>query len=646
MTFRFGSVCSGIEAASVAWHPLGWQAAWLSEIEPFPSAVLAHHYPDVPNLGDMTTIADRIRAGLVEAPDMLCGGTPCQAFSVAGQRRSLSDERGNLSLVFCELADSIDDQRFFDGLEPCIVFWENVPGVLSTRDNAFGCFLGQLAGEDCALEPPGAKWADAGAVFGPKRAIAWRVLDAQYFGVAQRRRRVFVVASARKGFDPAAVLFEFDGVRRDSAPSREAREGTAGGAGSGPDRSGWPADVASTLNAAFGDKQGLEDQHALSGASLFVPSISPCLETQAGSLRQPCTQAYVVTPPLTSSMATPLGNGGKDSFIVPMVAHSLRGEGFDASEDGTGRGTPLVPVAFNCEAQADQLPSKYADTSIHSAVTCSQRPAVAYAIQAGALRTNPASGPDGVGVQADHAYTQEARSEVQAVAIRTAQTGSNGWGVNTDGVAYTLDSAQQAVATYTLGGGYGRLGGGASPGADDLPARPMREMLGKQGGGASQERGLEGQPTGKSGAALPELPHEGTPDAEALRDLRGAAEGSRLLQQASDSPEANGRPNGDLDSGQGNVLDGRLRQAAPLNGLVRHAPTAPASFAVRRLTPRECERLQGFPDCYTATPWRKKPASECPDGPRYKALGNSWAVPCVRWIGRRIFAELHKDDGL
>ncbi len=702
MTFRFGSVCSGIEAASVAWHPLGWQAAWLSEIEPFPSAVLAHHYPDVPNLGDMTTIADRIRAGLVEAPDMLCGGTPCQAFSVAGQRRSLSDERGNLSLVFCKLADSIDDQRFFDGLEPCIVFWENVPGVLSTGDNAFGCFLGQLAGEDCALEPPGGKWTDAGAVFGPKRAIAWRVLDAQYFGLAQRRRRVFVVASARKGFDPAAVLFEFDGVRRDSAPSREAREGTAAstarsvalrgregggtaelgedcgltlrassGGGDKPHVLTWPAEIACTLNASFGDKQGLEDQHVNGGRRYFpLPDIAGCLQERDAKGSDSDTKPGHLIPVI---------GGGFD------VAHSLRGEGFDASEDGTGRGTPLVPVAFNCEAQADQLPSKYADTSIHSAVTCSQRPAVAYAIQAGALRTNPASGPDGVGVQADHAYTQEARSEVQVVAIRTAQTGSNGWGVNTEGTAYTLDSAQQAVAfaiqeravsvnpetgpqgkgwqeghaftlearnkvqavaTYTPGGGYGRLDGGASPGADDLPARPMREMLGKQGGGASQERGLEGQPTGKSGAALPELPHEGTPDAEALRDLRGAAEGSRLLQQASDSPEANGRPNWNLDSGQGDVLDGRLRQAAPLNGLVRHAPTAPASFAVRRLTPREGERLQGFPDCYTAIPWRKKPASECPDGPRYKALGNSWAVTCVRWIGRRIFAELHKDDGL
>lgn len=108
---RFGSVCSGIEAASVAWEPLGWKAAWFAEIEPFPSAVLAHHYPDTPNLGDMSKIAARIEAGEVEAPDMLCGGTPCQAFSVAGLRQSLADERGNLSLTFCQLADTIDAAR-------------------------------------------------------------------------------------------------------------------------------------------------------------------------------------------------------------------------------------------------------------------------------------------------------------------------------------------------------------------------------------------------------------------------------------------------------------------------------------------------------------------------------------------------------
>ena len=220
----FGSVCSGIEAASVAWHPLGWQAAWLAEIEPFPCAVLAHHYPDVPNLGDMTTISRRVLTGEVSAPDVFCGGTPCQAFSVAGLRQSLDDARGNLTLKFVEIADAIDHVRAGRGEDECIVFWENVPGVLSTKDNAFGCFLGGLAGEDGPLEPPGGKWANAGAVYGPRRAVAWRTLDAQYFGLAQRRRRVFVVASARKGFDPATVLFEWDGVRRDSAPSREARE--------------------------------------------------------------------------------------------------------------------------------------------------------------------------------------------------------------------------------------------------------------------------------------------------------------------------------------------------------------------------------------------------------------------------------------
>lgn len=166
---EFGSVCSGIEAATVAWGPLGWRAAWLAEIEAFPAAVLSHHYPEVPNLGDMTTIARRVLTGEVAAPDVLCGGTPCQAFSVAGLRNSLADARGNLTLKFVELADAIDHVRVGSGRAECVVFWENVPGVLSTKDNAFGCFLGGLAGEDGPLEPPGGKWANAGAVYGPTR---------------------------------------------------------------------------------------------------------------------------------------------------------------------------------------------------------------------------------------------------------------------------------------------------------------------------------------------------------------------------------------------------------------------------------------------------------------------------------------------
>jgi len=519
---RFLSVCSGIEAASVAWGPLGWQAAAFSEIEPFPCAVLAHHYPDVPNLGDMTTIAQRILNGEVEAPDVLAGGTPCQAFSVAGLRKSLADERGNLTLKFVEIADAIDSVSVRDGRPPAIVFWENVPGVLSTKDNAFGCFLGALAGEDCELKPPGKRWANAGAVYGPKRAVAWRLFDAQFFGLAQRRRRVFVVASAREGFDPAAVLFEFEGVRRDTPPRREARE------------------VAPTIPSRSTAGGGLGTDFDCDGGTICVAT------GQAGA-------------EIGADMAPTLNCNHE----APYVAHSLRGEGFDASEDGTGRGTPLVPHVvgalacntgpnghdagnFACNQAVDaghvlpvvvafhptQDPISSTDGSTHT-LDCAQGVAVAqpvvHAIQAGALRVNPASGPDGIGVQADHAYTLEARAEVQAVAVAVALRGREG--------------------------------------------------------GAAAELGDEVQ--------------------NCLRASSGGVDKPHVL----------------------------------------------TAMQVRRLTPRECERLMGFPDDYTLVPLplkgRQTRVRWASDSARYKALGNSWAVPVVRWIGERINAarvgELHAE---
>jgi len=191
----FGSVCSGVEAASVAWHPLGWRAAWLSEIEPFPKAVLAHHYPDVPDLGDMT----KVKWDGQTSVDVLIGGTPCQSFSVAGLRKGLDDPRGNLALEFL---------RIVDIKRPRWVIWENVPGVLSSNGGRdFGSFLGALA--------------KLGYGF------AYRVLDAQYFGVPQRRRRVFVVASPGNGAGPRAVLFERESLLRNPPPSREAGQGVA-----------------------------------------------------------------------------------------------------------------------------------------------------------------------------------------------------------------------------------------------------------------------------------------------------------------------------------------------------------------------------------------------------------------------------------
>lgn len=296
---RFGSVCSGIEAASVAWHPLGWQAAWLAEIERFPKQVLAHHYPTVQNLGDMRTISRRVLTGEVEAPDVLVGGTPCQAFSIAGLREGLADERGQLTISYVRLFDAIDYIRRRAGKPAAVAVWENVPGVLSSKDNAFGCFLAGLAGEDVELVPPGKKWANAGCVFGPTRTVAWRVLDAQYFGVAQRRRRVFVIASARKDCDPAKILFEFDGVRRDSAPSREAGQETAGTLASRTGAGGFPG----TDEACSGYLQAF-------GGGNTGP-----LDTDGS------THAVCVTGDIT---------------------HTLKAEGFDASEDGTGRGQPII----------------------------------------------------------------------------------------------------------------------------------------------------------------------------------------------------------------------------------------------------------------------------------------------------------------
>ena len=250
---RVGSVCSGIGAPEVAWckSDLKWETAWHAENDAFPSAVLKHHFPDVPNYGDMTKLEERILSGEIEAPDVLVGGTPCQAFSITGDRKSMDDARGNLCLRFVELANAIDTVRAFSGRKPCIVVWENVPGVFSTHDNAFGCFLGALAGEDEALQPPRGRWTDAGCVSGPKRSLAWRVLDAQYTGVPQRRRRVFVMASAG-AFRPEQVLFEREGVRRDTPPSRTPQEEHAAYVGTRLEGSGIEGDIIAFTACGFG----------------------------------------------------------------------------------------------------------------------------------------------------------------------------------------------------------------------------------------------------------------------------------------------------------------------------------------------------------------------------------------------------------
>ena len=601
LTMKFGSVCSGIEAASVAWNPLGWEAAWFSEIEPFPSAVLKHYYPETPNLGDMTTLPERIQSGEVEAPDLFCGGTPCQAFSVAGQRKSLADARGNLSLTFCEIADVIDSVRSVRGLPPAIVFWENVPGVLSTADNAFGCFLAQLCGGDEPLIAPDG-WPDAGCVDGPKRTVSWRVLDAQYFGVAQRRRRVFVVASARDDFDPATVLFEFDGLRRDTAPSRETGQGTA-----------------KCLTAGIGKRFDSETED-------FVP----------GSLCARTGQSISV----------------QDAMQGHMVTHTLRGEGFDASEDGTGRGTPLVPVAATLDASFGRLQGCSGQDANHGhshlvpVVHCDTMPT---------LRAGAPNGGSGHGARSgdtkdeyivpmafhptqDPIHSTEVCHSIGANENATAAVmqpvnfyGGNKRSDRPEGGFYvrmdedtskTLDAASGLNPTCSQGG---------TAVMQPIPIDTMNHI----GRGDSHSFGdfQPGAPSytltkGHSHAVAQPIM---APTLTAANNPSRSPQSTEVTQQVWSVMQA-------TQATACEVADTLSVGANQTTG--RPGDIASHGMQVRRLTPMECERLQGFPDGYTAIPWRGKPVDECPDGPRYKALGNSWAVPVVRWIGRRIQQEV------
>jgi DNA (cytosine-5)-methyltransferase 1 len=431
-------VCSGIEAASVAWESLGWTPVAFAEIEKFPSKVLAHHYPGVPNLGDMTKFREwDIERGAV---DVLVGGTPCQSFSVAGLRKGLDDPRGNLALTFVAMVDHY---------RPEWVIWENVPGVLSSSGGRdFGSFLGALG--------------QLGYGF------AYRVLDAQYFGVPQRRRRVFVVAhSSGDSRRAAQVLFEPESLRGDSPKGRKTGQDTA-----------------------------------------------QCLTTGTGCRYDPNTETLIPvmyeSHPMDSRITGPVDPS-------PTVA----------ARWGTGGGnTPLV----------------------HHVESFAQN-------QLGELRTSPIASTLGTNSNASGRNTPMV---IQPIALaentigRQPMNGGNGDGYTVGGPMYTLNATG--------------VHGVAHP-AHAFKIRGVGHYTGANGGVAKPG-------TGGSG-------------------YMGQDEKAYTIATSQDQQIMHG-------------------------------------MAVRRLTPIECERLQGFPDGYTDI------MPETPDGPRYKALGNSMAVPVMRWIGSRI----------
>ena len=406
---KYLSVCSGIEAATVAWHPLGWQPVAFGEIEKFPCQVLEHRYPDTPNWGDMTKFKEWPDADV----NVFVGGTPCQSFSVAGLRKGLDDTRGNLMLTYLAIA-----ARY----RPKWLVWENVPGVLSSNGGLDFASLLRGMGE-CGY------------------GFAYRILDAQYFGVAQRRRRVFVVGYLGNWRPAAAVLFERHSLSGNPAPSRKAREGVAANA-----------------------REGAE-----------VGSLIPAMHSE---------------------------------LCPSLKARDAKGP----SSDGDGDGAILVPM-----------------------------------VQPIALQD-----------------------------VRAVEKMQNGRGWNDDGTAYTVDThATQGVAqplpfdTTQITSPQN----GNNPKSGD-PCHPLA---------AGAHPPAIAQPIGWS------------------EELTASVDMAGTLQYG----------------GQGGRHDGVMTQA----------------MAVRRLTPKECERLQGFPDNYTDI---RPKGKATPDGPRYKALGNSMAVPVMAWIGKRI----------
>ncbi len=425
---RYLSLFSGMEAAHLAWAPIGWKCVAVSEIESAPCALLRYRLPDVPNLGDVTAITDAQIASLGRI-DVVIGGSPCQDLSVAGRRAGLAGARSSL---FHHQMRIFNAARHFCGVRWLV--WENVPGAFSSNQGRdFAVVVGAMAGSE--LPVPAGGWGSEGVALGDNGLVEWSVLDAQWFGVAQRRRLVFAVLDSGNWADRGPVLLERDSMRGDSAPSRDQGEGVTG-----------------TLSARTQGGGGLGTDFECQGG--LVAGTLSANPKAAGSATQQDAHA---------------------GLLIPAVAHTLRAEGFDASEDGTGRGTPLVPVAF----------------------------------------------------------AQNQRDELREVAVAGALAAQPG----------------MKQTTYLAFGC-----------KDSDPARSVSDQV------------------------APTL---------------------RAMGHQASHPNAGGQ----------------VAVAFP-------------GMSVRRLTPRECERLQGAPDDWTLVPNAQgKPMA---DGPRYRMLGNSFAVPVIQWIGEQI----------
>lgn len=615
---RYASVCSGVEAASLAWMPLGWEAAWFSEIELFPCAVLAERFPNVPNLGDMTKIsiqtngditygADAVIFNDGRAIDLIVGGTPCQDASVAGKRAGLVEgERSKLAFTFTRLAYELAAYR---GLR--WVVWENVPGVFSlNRGRDFAMFLSSIAGRN--VEPPKDGWGTFGIVPEGSRGnfgLCWRVLDVQYVrvdgfprAIPQRRRRVFLVGYIGDWRRAAEVLFEQSRMCGDNPPSRTSRKGTAEdteGRAEKADESrataGTGADVMATLQANMGTGGGNEPmlcqnayEHHPQDSRVKETEVAPTCGVFGNSIegkdclvlqQEPTIQADGFKP-INSSSARSLGYENNNSPTIDTsqnVAIVVHG-----SQDPISNTEHANAVNRNngLENYVCELKNKGENDNGNAKET---RPIEILRI----LRSK-------IGKEA---FCQWAARRLKCFhEKKVLQSDLHGEGVRCE--------TDKNIGDFHM----------PLPCEKDCPAWSLRDMRsGICNGCPSQGQGFHEQRAEQSDEGLQELPQQAAPSKESVCDMWKTAEGAWLLRQA-------------------------LAEIQKIWKSIHGQRQNCYRGSVRRLMPIECERLQGMPDNWTQIPWRGKPAEECPDAPRYKACGNSMGVNCMRWIGLGIEA--------
>jgi site-specific DNA-cytosine methylase len=577
---KYISICSGIEAASVAFHGFGWTPLAFSEIEAFPSAVLAHHWPHVPNLGDMTKFADWPEEILAEC-DLLVGGPPCQAFSVAGLRKSLDDDRGNITLAYVRLLNHIDEVRKRHGRPPAIAVYENVPGLLSTKDNAFGCLIGALAGCDEAPETETGKWPKAGYVCGETRRVGYRVIDAQFFGVAQRRRRIFLVAvpcelveRAGERLCPSEILSLRESLLGNPPTRSQSRQGAAASTETSAGSSVFPC-IDANVDAKLGSDQWVEGGYSILEQPVFLDRAA-YNQGQNAQYKPQITQDGVASSMVARGPAAVMWSASDQAGAERLVesAGTLncnRGQ----------RGEWVAPLAFKprqSEAAGGTFTTEEFSPTLQAQNNGSTAvPAVAF------KPSHFTRGKDGKPDEVTPPLSADADKGDQDTVCEEDGTGRGNPIIPMNAVGFNWQN----------GGGYGKANDGPLQRCNTPAVAFDTTQVTSPKNYSNPKPGDPCHPLA-AGAHVP---------AVAFKDSQSGCRESDV--------------NATIDANKGS----------------RRQEGVFGAMQVRRLTPKECEYLQGFPADHTNVTFRKKPAA---DGPRYRALGNSMAVPCMVWLGHRI----------